>query len=250
MNSRAENRRNRNVRKRNEAARRGKLLGTKPKKKISGNSQEVRISPEPKYGALAKKRKHTNRVKARIIKTAINGQVGSTMRNAYLDRVILPLMQKPIMDGKKAVEKQFSKKILREAFAEHRKTGEIILPKSFEHIVLGMAIRRAFASIGLPDKSKRQEAIKVVQHLHKTGKISFAKNTHAVFTKSTIRKVSEQLGPKANEFIQNFKQYLKDETGQVREYIHLKGQGTIRHEWKWAGEFQGRQQIKKSANDK
>jgi len=61
-----------------------------------------------------------------------------------------------------------------------------------------------------------------------------------VFTKNAIRDIDRQLGSRSNEFRKNMKQYLIEETGWVREYVHELGQRTVAHEWNWKGEFRDR----------
>jgi len=246
--SRTERRQLRQGLKRLELMRRGNLKGTtrRPKKTTS---QKPAISEE-KYGAEKKKWKNPQRAGERLTKIVMNGEIGphGGQRRYYLDKVIGPWLFEPVMKGEKVVRIQLSRKIVREAFREHRKTGRVILPKSFEHIVLDMTLRRAFASISLPDKPKRVEVAEAMKHLHKAGKISFDNNTHVVFTKSTINQLSKQLGPKTNEFKQNFKKYLLEETGHVREYIHEAVQRTTTHDWIWKGEFKDRILGRSNAN--
>lgn len=193
----------------------------------------------PKYGARKKKWKNPRRVDARMLALEMVASTGSKNRRAYLDRVLGPELEKEIIkDGKKV--KKLEPGLLRRIFKDHRTTRDVILPKEFEYVPLGMALRRAFASINLPDKKKRIQVAEILERMHSDGKIDFEGETSVDFSKDNVKKIGKVLKLRGNEFIENFKKCLMEETGWVREYLHLKGQRTVRHEWHWTHEFDDR----------
>ena len=187
-------------------------------KKLRSRKRQAKWKKEqekmwPIYGARTRAWKRPERADKRILTLVKNGATGlqQDKRNLYLERVI----------GKKA-----------RTFKKNR-AGEAIIPEEFEPIPLGMAMRRAFASIELPSKPKRTAVGKILEGLHKEGKIKidFEKKTRVDFDNQAKKEIGELLSPKGDEFMECFESYLQDSTNWVKDYVHRKIQRVVKEPW-------------------
>ena len=185
-----------------------------------------------KYGANEKNWRNPGRAGNRIFGVTIGGFVGQRegQRIAYLDRAIGEKFTVQIMENGRVAGKKFSKELLRKALKNH-KTDGIRIPKEFELVPVGMAMRRAFASIELPDKRKRMAVAKIIGELHNEGKVSIDGETMAVFTEKAKDEIGGQLGQKSGEFMENFRCFLQDETNWTRDYLHKKLERVVSEPW-------------------